>query len=91
MEEVNKMLKKKRACKKGKWSQEYKVKVSVAPVKRKKKGSWGTSDKPKWIVIHEEKYKNGAEHFVRGTNYKIKKVGSKYYIMAKVQYPPKSK
>jgi hypothetical protein len=37
------MLKKKKcATKKGKWSAEYNVKVSVNPVKRKKKGAWGT-------------------------------------------------
>jgi hypothetical protein len=37
---------KKKACKKatkrGKWAMEYKVKVSVKPIKRKKKGSWAT-------------------------------------------------
>jgi hypothetical protein len=39
------MLKKKKcATKRGKWSAEYKVKLSVNPVKRKKKGSWGTDD-----------------------------------------------
>ena len=31
------MIKKKKACKKGKWSAEYKVKVSVDPIKKKKR------------------------------------------------------
>lgn len=48
------MIKKKtckRTVKRGKWSEEYKVKVSVKPVKRKKSGGWGkeTEKKPKLI------------------------------------------
>jgi len=40
------MLKKKKcATKKGKWSAEYKVKVSVSPLKKKKKGAWGAKTK----------------------------------------------
>jgi hypothetical protein len=48
-----KMLKKKKcATKKGKWSQEYKVKVTVAPVKKKKKGAWAEKDKGHaWKVV----------------------------------------
>ncbi len=36
---------KKKVCRRGKWSKEYKVKVSVKPIKRKKSGAWGTKKK----------------------------------------------
>ena len=43
------MLKKKQVCKKtvkkGKWAMEYNVKLAIEPVKRKKKGAWGTEEK----------------------------------------------
>jgi ribosomal protein L32 len=39
------MIKKKKSCKRGKWSAEYKVKVSVKPVKRKKKGGFAKKKK----------------------------------------------
>jgi len=50
------MLKKKKcATKKGKWSAEYKVKVSVSPLKKKKKGAWSIGGKvtgkvPGWVL-----------------------------------------
>ncbi|MFA5049282.1 MAG: hypothetical protein WC516_09725 [Patescibacteria group bacterium] len=48
---------KKKVCKRGKWSAEYNVKLSVTPKKRKKVGSWGrTKPERKELKKIERKY-----------------------------------
>jgi hypothetical protein len=56
------MLKKKKTCKKGKWSQEYKVKVTVAPVKKKKKGNWAASSDNPYYCQYGHAHKTAAAY-----------------------------
>jgi len=65
------MLKKKKcATKKGKWSAEYKVKVSVSPLKKKKKGAWGRVGRCQAMVKTAYGFKRECgESTVNGSHY----------------------
>lgn len=87
------MIKKKKcATKRGKWSAEYKVKVSVNPVKRKKKGAWG-------VLTGTGKCKKCSERGVAGaypkTHYYCrvadKPVGSIAHPVSNLKRCPKKK
>jgi hypothetical protein len=72
-------VKRKKTVKRGKWSQEYKVKLSVSPLKRKKKGGWNYPIKRKYYHEGKRSFKTLSEANAFASN-KRKSRDPKYIV-----------